>query len=112
MMATSADIPPAFLDTEVSQDDLNIIAQKLLTKWEELSPYLGLDEAANKAVRRTPGGYGDQKRAFLHEWKSRQGSRATFGALINAAKEAKHMKLALSVEDILRSCFRGALNYN
>ena len=108
-MATSAEAPPYFVDSEISDEDLDFIAQKLLKKWEELSPYLGLDEVANEAVRRTPGGYGDQKRAFLHKWKSRQGSRATFRALINAAKKARRMKLAVSIEDILRSRFCGAL---
>ena len=97
------------LDSEVSDRDIADIAQKLLTSWDDLSPFLGLDEVANAAIRRTPGGYVEQKKACLQEWKKQQGSRATFRALIQAAKEANNNDLARKLEKMAQSQTSGML---
>ena len=105
-MATLASGP---LDSEVSDREVADIAQNCLKSWEELSPYVGLDEVANEALRRTPGGYVEQKKACLQEWKRQQGSRATFRALIQAAKNAKNIDFADKLEKMARKQIRGML---
>ena len=97
------------LDSVISDKEVADIAQKYLKTWEEISPYLGLDEVVREAIRRTPGGYLEQKKAFLQEWKNRQGSRATFRALIQAAKNSNNTDLAEKLEKMAQSPVCGML---
>ena len=105
-MSTLALVP---LDREVSDKQIADIAQKYLKSWEELSVYLEQDEVANEAIKRTPGGYVEQKKACLQEWKKQQGSRATFRALIQAAVEANNNDLAHKLEKMAQSRTSGML---
>ena len=82
------------LDNVVTEKDIAIIAQEHLTKWEEISPFLELKDVTDDQIRRTPGGYAEQKKALLREWKRLHSNGATFRALIRAAEEAQNMLLA------------------
>jgi hypothetical protein len=84
----------ALLGSVVTERDIAIIAQKYLTKWEEISPFLELNNVADENIRRTPGGYQEQKKALLKEWKRLHSSRATFRVLIRAAEDAQNRRLA------------------
>ncbi|CAI8022372.1 hypothetical protein GBAR_LOCUS13151, partial [Geodia barretti] len=84
----------ALLDSVVTDRDIAIIAQEYLTKWEEISPFLKLKNVTDENIRRTPGGYQEQKKALLREWKRLHSSNATFRVLIRAAEEANNMMLA------------------
>ena len=91
------------LDTVVTDKDVAIIARDHLVKWEDISPFLDLKHVTDKDIRRTPGGYKEQKKALLKEWKSLHGDRATFRVLIEAAEEAGNMRLADDVRTMLQS---------
>ena len=82
------------LDSVVTDRDIAIIAQEYLTKWEEISTFLKLKNVTDENIRRTPGGYQEQKKALLREWKRLHSSNATFRVLIRAAEEANNMILA------------------
>ena len=83
---------------EITDKEIADIAQNCLKSWEVLSPYMGLDEVANEAIKRTSSGYLQQKKEFLQECRRRKGSGAMFGALIKAAKDAKDIDLADKLE--------------
>ena len=105
-MGTQASHP---VDSEISDKEVAVIAQNYLKSWEALSPYLGLDEVANEAIRRTPGGYVEEKKEFLQEWKRRQGSRATFRALIQAARDTKDINFVDKLEKMAQKRVCGML---
>ena len=85
----------------VSDEQLAIIARKFLTKWEELSPSLGLTQQQEESIRRTLSDYEDQKRESLRWWKRNKGNKATFGAFIAAAESISNMQLADSLRDLI-----------
>ena len=96
------DLPGDLPYSEVlSDEDVAVIAKDHLKTWEELSPFLELSEAADEEIRRTPGGYGEEKKALLRQWRKRHGSGATYRVLIKAAERANNMLLAGSLEDML-----------
>ena len=88
------------LRSEITDKEIADIAQNCLKSWEELSPYMGLDEVVNETIRRTPGGYLEQKKEFLQECRRRKGSGALFGALIRAARDANNIDLAERLEKL------------
>ena len=91
----------AKLTTIVSDEQLAVIARKFLTKWEELSPSLGLTQQQEESIRRTHSDYEDQKRQSLRMWKRNKGNEATFGVFITAAEGISNMELADSVRDLM-----------
>ncbi len=69
------DVPAAKLDKECSDDDLNVISQSL-TRWREVSPWLGLTEAEEEEIR--DGQTLKRQRVdVLRKWKAKQRDRAT-----------------------------------
>ena len=84
----------------VSDKHLVEIARHL-TEWEELAPYLDVDEAAVVEIRKdNTGAYRQQKIAFLRRWKEICGDRATYHALKKAAETIGMKNLATFVADI------------
>ena len=91
------------IDEEISEEDIEKIARKYLTEWERLRPHLKLSHVQAREIRKShPGDFGEQKREFLWTWKEGEGSDATYGAFIQAAKEAGMKKLADSVRALIR----------
>ena len=97
------DLPGDLLYSEVSDEDVAVIARDHLTRWEELSPFLELSEAADEEIRRTRGGYGEEKKALLRQWRRTHGRGATYRVLIEAAERANNMLFVGSLEDMLRN---------
>lgn len=89
--------------TIISKNQLDKIANELLTNWEELSYCLELTQQQESDIRRTYREYADQKREALRAWKRNKGNGATFGALIDAAKEASNMQLAHDIIDLMET---------
>ena len=84
----------------ISDKDVATIARDHLTKWESLSPYLGLSQPEKAEIRNTYHDYGEQKRECLQKWKELKGNKATYSALITAAEEARNQQLADGVKTI------------
>ena len=87
------------LDSLVSDNLLNQIARKL-TRWEEVAPWLQLDEAQEE-VRATFRSYGDQKRQVLRKWRQINGHRPTYRQLIIVLSCAENNVLAEIVATLL-----------
>ena len=98
-MAAISPVADDLLDREVSDKAIATIAKKYLDQWEDLHPFLELASVTKETIRRTPGDYEEQKKAFLREWRKQKGHGATLRALITAANEADNKKLA---DDILK----------
>ena len=98
---SKSDISAELLDTLVSDQDVATIT-KYLTKWENLSPFLGLTEQDETNICNTYRDYSDQKRQALRKWKEIKGDAATYSALITAAKEIPNMDLVDKVKAMLR----------
>ena len=90
------------LDRVVSDEEVAVIAQNHLEKWEDLSPFLKLTSVDEQAIRSTSSDYTEQKRALFRKWKRQNGRGATYRVLIEAAKEAKNKNLADNLEELLR----------
>ena len=93
-------VPRDRLDCTVSDNLLNQIARKL-TRWEEVAPWLQLDEAQEEEVRATFRNYSDQKRQVLRKWRQINGHRATYRQLIIVLSCAENNALAENVADLL-----------
>ncbi len=69
------------LDQRCSRDDLNEIS-KSLTRWPEVSPFLGLTEADEEDVRaksdRAVSGVTREQVNVLRRWQENQKERATY----------------------------------
>ncbi len=69
------------LDQQCSRDDLNEIS-KYLTRWPEVSPFLGLTEADEEDVRakgdRAVSGLTRERVNVLRRWQENQKERATY----------------------------------
>ena len=73
-----------------------------LTDWESLRPYLELTRQQKVDIRKSyPGDYLLQKCDCLRQWKYENESKATYGALITAAKRSQYWQLA----DGVRACW-------
>lgn len=103
MAAQSAAADP--FDREVTDEDIAIIAQRYLNKWEKLSPFLDLKNA-DETIKRS-GDYEEQKKSLLKTWKTQHGRSATYRVLIEAAEKALDMKLAHDIESMLQHSDRG-----
>ncbi|CAI7993122.1 hypothetical protein GBAR_LOCUS1190 [Geodia barretti] len=93
----------ALSDSVVTEREIAIIAQEYLIKWGEISPFLQLKIVTDENIRRTPGGYREQKKALLGEWKRLHSNRATFRVLIQAAENAQNMRLADDLRRMLEN---------
>ena len=78
------------------------IARDYLTKWEELTPSLGLTQQNEVNIRETYRDYADQKREALYIWKRNKGNDATYGTLIAAAEGISNMQLADGIRDLMK----------
>lgn len=97
------------LDSVVTDDDVDVIAEKYLTDWETLCSRLKLSRAKEREIRKTWQEYGCQKREFLHAWKKEAGPGATYRVFIEAAIKARNKKLADDVRAMLRDRIRAGL---
>ena len=93
-------VPRELLDCPASDNLLNQIARKL-TRWEEVAPWLQLDEAQEVEVRANFRNYSDQKRQVLRKWRQINGHRATYRQLIIVLSCAENNALAENVADLL-----------
>lgn len=98
-----SDIPADLLDAPVSDRDIATIAAKYLTKWEDLSPFLGLTRPQESNIRHTFQDYSDKKREALRQWKTNEGDAATYRAFITAATAASNKELVDNVKAMLRA---------
>ena len=96
------DISAELLDTPVSDQDVATIT-KYLTKWEDLSPFLGLTQQDETNICNTYRDYSDQKRQAIRKWREIKGDAATYSALITAAKKIPNMELVDNVKAVLRT---------
>ncbi len=71
------DVPSEKLDQNCSNSDLNVISQSL-TRWEDVSPWLGLTEAEEEEITRHGRGLGRLRIDVLRKWKAKQGEGATY----------------------------------
>ncbi len=74
------DTPTEKLDQNCSNDDLNVISQSL-TRWEDVSPWLGLTEAEEEEIEvkaRNGRALGRLRIDVLRKWKAKQGEGATY----------------------------------
>ena len=85
----------------VSEADVATIARDHLSNWESLRPYLELSRQQEKEIHNTYHDYGRQKCECLEVWKELKGNKATYGALIKAAEQAKNQQLADRVKAML-----------
>ena len=99
---SESDISAELLDTPVSDEDVATIT-KYLTKWEDLSPFLGLTQQDETDICNTYKDYRDQKRQALRKWKEIIGNAATYRALITSAKKIPNMELVDKVKAMLRT---------
>ena len=86
---------------EVSDKDVAVIARDHLTSWEPLRPFLDLTRPQEETIRRTYPDYGKQKEECLQLWRQTKGKKATYGALITAAEQARDQNLADSVRSMI-----------
>ena len=99
---SESDISAELLDTPVSDEDVATIT-KYLTKWEDLSPFLGLTQQDETNICNTYKDYSHQKRQALRKWREIKGDAATYRALNTAAKKIPNMELVDKVKAILRT---------
>ena len=99
---SESNISADLLDTLVSDQDVATIT-KYLTKWEDLSPFLGLTQQDDTNISNTYRDYNYQKRQALRKWKEIKGDSATYRALITAAKKIPNMELVDNVKAMLRT---------
>ena len=86
------------LDRIISDDDIEVIARDHLVRWEGLPL---LSPAEEEVIRKnSPSDYLDQKRKFLYKWKAKQGDKATYRELRNAATTIGNKALADILEDL------------
>ena len=86
----------------VSHEQLTTIARQYLTKWEELTPSLGLTQQDEINICKTYKDYEDQKREALYTWKRKKGKEATYNAFIAAAEDISNMELADAVRELMK----------
>ena len=91
------------LDAQIIEEDAATIAREYVTRWEELSPYLGLRSQEEEAIRGTFRNYDDQRREALKKWRARKGKSATYRAFMDAANRAGNADLADNVEEFVRT---------
>ena len=94
---------PIGLDKTIESRELAIIARDHLTNWETLRPYLGLKRQQNKSISEShPKDYEKQKLECLEVWQEEKGNKATYGALIKAAEDARLQDLADGVRKLCK----------
>ncbi len=75
------DVPAEKLDQQCSRDDLNEISMSL-TRWPEVSPFLGLTEADEEDVRaksdRAVSGVTRERVDLLRRWQENRKEAATY----------------------------------
>ena len=90
------------LKKTIPHEQLAIIARKYLTKWEEVTPSLGLTHQDEVNIRETYRDYANQKREALYTWRRNKGDGATYGALIAAAEDISNQQLADGVRKLMK----------
>ena len=85
----------------VSDIDVAVIARDHVITWDSLSRFLGLTRPQEESIGRTYSNYENQKKECLEVWRQTKGNEATYGALINAAEQAKEQKLADAVKKMI-----------
>jgi hypothetical protein len=99
----STDLQQAGLNKTIESRELAIIARDRLTNWETLRPFLGLKRQQNKSITEShPKDYEKQKLECLEVWQEAVGDKATYGALIKAAEDARLHDLADGVRKLCK----------
>ena len=88
------------LDNPVNLKDLARMAE-YLSKWEELSPELGLTLQHITNIHKPFIDYGDQKREALQKWREIKGHAATYRTFIAAATAVSNMELVDNVKAMI-----------
>lgn len=83
----------------ISDKDIIFIARDHMTDWEGLATFLGFSNAEKIAIGGPSiGNVQKMRRKLLQDWKTKNGSKATYEVLIKAAKSAKDETLATAVK--------------
>ena len=83
----------------ISDEDIIFIARDHMTDWEGLATFLGFSNAEKIAIGGPSiGNVQKMRRKLLQDWKTKNGSKATYEVLIKAAKSAKDETLATAVK--------------
>ena len=85
----------------VTEEEIPIIADEYLQKWEDLYPYLKLKSGTDEVIGRARG-YRNEKRVCLQEWKTQHGDGATYRVLIEAAEKSRNKLLADRLRSMLQ----------
>ena len=74
------------LQKVVSDEDILAISRDLVSDWEALATFLGMNHSQKNNIRDSfPNEVERQARRCLQKWIKRNGNRATYQALISAA---------------------------
>ena len=88
----------------ISDEDIIVIARDHITDWQVLATFLGFSNAEKIAIGGPPVGDVQQmRRKLLQDWKTKNGSEATYDVLIEAAKKAQDKTLATAVTSIAKN---------
>ena len=88
------------MGAKISDQDIAKVATKI-QNWKHLSPFLDLNDVDQKEIENySRGDYLEEKRAALCKWRQKGGKRATYEALIDAAREADNEDLAEYVQSL------------
>ena len=86
-------------DSQVSDLDIAKIARKI-DNWKTLSPFLGLAPQDETVIEKSCKSYPEEKSAALHKWRDMKGKKATYRALIAAARAMESENLVDYVESL------------
>ena len=94
-------LQPAGWNQPCSAEHLAKIAM-LITDWRAVSPFLGLTEAEEIAIRGSdPYSVSAQKIAMLRKWKQIRGAKATYKRLCRVFKDCGSRDLEEKVTELL-----------
>ena len=83
----------------ISDEDIIFIARDHMTDWEGLATFLGFRNAEKIAIGGPSiGNVQKMRRKLLQDWKTKNGSKATYEVLIKAAESAEDETLATAVK--------------
>ena len=74
---------------------------KWITDWRAVSPFLGLTEAEEIAIRESSRSLSAQKMMMLRKWKLKQGVKATYNRLCRVFRKSGLLDLAEKVKELL-----------
>lgn len=98
-----SEIPSEILNAPIENDEIHQICRRHEFKWERLLEALGVSIQRVHAIKRDFAfDYEHQKFEALRRWRDIRGVKATYHALIIAAKTVGEESLAMDVAKMLR----------